>query len=56
MKALIFFYLLVKLYIVYYSACMIYRLLCDDAIPLFVAFGLLFVIKWGINVVKIKRM
>lgn len=48
MKALMIFYVLVWIYAVYYAGYMIYRLLGDDAIPLFAAFGLLFVIKYTV--------
>ena len=46
MKALQILYLLVFIYATYYSCYMLYRLLGDDAIPLYVSFGILFVIKW----------
>jgi len=54
MKALMVFYLVIWIYAVYYACCMIYKLLGDDAIPLFVAFGLLFLIKWLANYKLIK--
>ena len=54
MKVLMFFYVVIWIYAVYYAGYMIYRLLGDDAIPLFVAFGLLFVIRWIVNYNNIK--
>ena len=54
MKALMFFYLAIWLFVVYYAGAMIYKLLGDDSIPLFLGFGLLFVIKWIANYKKLK--
>lgn len=45
MKALKVFYFFIWIYFVYYACYMIYKVLGDDAIPLFVAGGLLFVIN-----------
>ena len=45
MKVLMFFYVVIWIYAVYYAGYMIYRLLGDDAIPLYVSFGLLFLIR-----------
>ena len=45
MKALKLFYFIIWIYFVYYACYMIYRVLGDDAIPLFVAGGLLLVIR-----------
>jgi hypothetical protein len=54
MKALMCFYVLVWIYAVYYSVYMLYRLLGNDSIPFFVAFGLLFVIKWVVGYIKLR--
>ena len=54
MKALIFFYLIIWLYASYYTCYMVYRILGDDAIPLFVSFGMLLIIRWILNYKKIK--
>lgn len=54
MKALMFFYIVIWIYAIYYTCYMLYGLLGDDAIPLFVSFGLLFLIKWIVNYNKIK--
>lgn len=45
MKALKFFRFIIWIYFVYYACYMIYKVLGDDAIPLFVAGGLLFVLN-----------
>lgn len=55
MKVLYIFYILVVIYAVYYSCYMLYRILGDDAIPLFVSFGLLFVIKWACNFINLRK-
>ena len=49
MKVLMFFYVVIWIYAVYYSCYLLHRLLGNDATPLFVAFGLLFAIKWITN-------
>lgn len=54
MKALIFFYIIICLYASYYTCYMVYRVLGDDAIPLFVSFGMLFIIRCFLNYKKIK--
>lgn len=54
MKALIVLYIIVWIYTVYYVCYMLYRLLGDDAIPLYVSFGLLLLIKWIMNYKAIK--
>ena len=54
MKALLVFYIIVWIYAVYYGCYMLYNLLGDDAIPLYVSFGLLFLIKWIANYKAIK--
>ena len=54
MKALMFFYLAIWLFVVYYAGAMIYKLLGDDSIPLFLGLGLLFVIKWIANYKNLK--
>lgn len=55
MKALRFFYIIVWIYAVYYAAYMIHKVIGEDAIPLFIAFGLLFVMRWIINIGIIMR-
>ena len=52
MKILIFFYIAIWIYVTYYACYMLYRLLGNDAIPLYVSFGILFLIKW---IVKYKK-
>lgn len=54
MKALAVFYIMVWIYAVYYACYMLYKLLGDDAIPLYVSFGLLFLIRWIMNYKTIK--
>ncbi len=54
MKALMFFYLAIWLFVVYYAGGMIYKLLGNDSIPLFLGLGLLFLIKWYANYKRIK--
>ena len=46
MKALMFFYIVIWIYATYYACYMLYRLLGDDAIPLYVSFGLLALIRF----------
>ena len=55
MKVLMFFYVVIWVYTVYYSCYLLYRLLGNDAIPLFVAFGLLFAIKWIANYSSLRK-
>ena len=50
MKALLVFYIIVWIYACY----MLHNLLGNDAIPLYVSFGLLFLIKWIANYKAIK--
>jgi hypothetical protein len=52
MKILLFFYIVIWVYATYYACYMLYRLLGDDAIPLYVSFELLLLIKWIINYKK----
>ena len=54
MKAVMCLYVLIWIYAVYYACYMIYRLLGDDAIPLFVSFGLLFAIRCAVSYFKIN--
>ena len=54
MKALAFFYIVIWIFAVCYTSYMLYRCFDKEAIPLFVAFGLLFVIKWIANYKRIK--
>ena len=54
MKILIFFYIAIWIYTTYYACYMLYRLLGNDAIPLYVSFGILFLIKWIVKYKKIK--
>ena len=54
MKALMFFYIVIWLYAIYYSCYMLYKVLGEEAIPLYIAFGLLFLIKWIVNYNRIK--
>lgn len=49
MKALIFFYIIIWIYATYYACYMLYRLLGDDAIPLYVSFGLLALIRFIVS-------
>ena len=55
MKVLMSFYVVICGYTVYYSCYLLYRLLGNDAIPLFVAFGLLFTIKWIANYLNLRE-
>lgn len=55
MKVLMFFYVVIWIYAVYYFCYLLYRLLGNDAIPLFVAFGLLFAIKWVANYSSLRK-
>ena len=54
MKALTLFYFIVWLYAIYYAGYMIYELLGDKSIPLFISLGILFILKWVIGYVKLK--
>ena len=54
MKALMFIYLAIWLFVVYYAGGMIYKLFGNDSIPLFLGLGLLFVIKWIANYKNLK--
>lgn len=54
MKALKIIYVLVWFYFVYYACYMVYEILEDKAIPLFVSGGLLFLIKWQTNFLIIR--
>ena len=45
MKALKFFHFIIWIYFVYYACCMIFNVLGNDAIPLFVSGGLMFVLN-----------
>ena len=54
MKALLVFYIMVWIYAIYYACYMLYNLLGDDAIPLYISFGLLFLIKCITNYKAMK--
>lgn len=45
MRALKLFYLVVCIYLIYYCAAMLHRLLGEDAIPIFVSVGILFICR-----------
>ncbi len=55
MKALQILYLLVWFYAVYYACYMLYKLLGADAIPLYICAAILFVIKWIVNIVRLRE-
>ena len=54
MKAIKLFYLVVVIYLLYYSAAMLHRLLGDDAIPIFVSVGILLVLRVLVVYAKLK--
>ena len=55
MKALKLIYFIVWIYAIYYAGYMIYELLGDKATPLFISIGILFVIKWVVSYLIIRK-
>jgi hypothetical protein len=55
MRALKLFYLVVCIYLLYYCAAMLYRLLGEDAIPIFVSVGILFILRGVVAYLLLKK-
>ena len=55
MKALQTLYIVVWLYAMYYICYMLYKTLGEDAVPIFISFGFLFILKWVIGYIRLKE-